>query len=429
LGMTITEKILALHSGVDRVSPGQIVEARIDIVYGHEVTTPPAIRILEENGLDEVFDPERIVLTPDHFVPNKDISSAELAKKLRDWARKHGIRHYFEVGEHGICHAIVPEKGFVWPGAVIVAGDSHTCTLGAFGAFATGIGSTDLAAAIHSGRLWFVVPPTLKFVLEGRLGKGVFSKDVILHIISKIGVDGASYKAMEFSGPIISSLSMDARMTICNMAIEAGAKNGIMEPDDETFLYIERHGGEGMVRRAKDMAVWSDPDAGYEAVYRWDLSDLEPLVAFPHIPSNVRTASEAESLRIRIDQAYLGSCTNGRLEDLEIAAEIMKGRRVAKGVRMIVVPATTEVWREAERRGLLEVFVDSGAAVSTPTCGACLGGHMGVLADGEVCISTTNRNFKGRMGHPGSQVFLASPATVAASAIAGYIVDPRGFMG
>lgn len=427
--MTITEKILAVHSGNKKVFPGQIVNAKIDIVYGHEVTTPPAIRILEENGIDRVFDPSRIVLTPDHFVPNKDISSADLVKRLRDWARKHGITNYFEVGEHGICHAIIPEKGFVWPGAVVVAGDSHTCTLGAFGAFATGIGSMDLAAALYSGELWFLVPPTIKFVLEGRLGEGVLSKDVILHVISKIGVDGASYKAMEFSGPIISSLSMDARMTICNMAVEAGAKNGIIEPDDETFSYLERNGGEELAKKGREMAVWSDPDALYEAVHRWDLSDLEPLVAFPHIPSNVRKASEAESMRIRIDQAYLGSCTNGRTEDLRVAAKIMKGRKVAKGVRMIVVPATTEIWREALKEGLLEIFVDSGAAVSTPTCGACLGGHMGVLADGEVCISTTNRNFKGRMGHPGSQVFLASPATVAASAIAGHIVDPRGLMG
>jgi len=416
--MTIVEKILAAHSGRDSVRPGEIVNAEIDVIMCHDVTAPPAISMLEEKGMDRVFDPERIVVTPDHFVPNKDIKSAELAKRLRDWVRRHNIRNYFEVGRHGICHAILPEKGFVLPGSTIICGDSHTCTLGALGAFAAGVGSTDLAAAIFSGKLWFKVPESMKFIVVGSLGEGVYSKDLILYILSRIGSDGALYRAMEFAGPAIEELSVEARMTITNMAIEAGAKTGIIEPDDKTIEYVR-------ARTSRDFTIYrSDEDATYSDVLEIDADSIEPMVAFPHLPSNGRPISEVKE-RIKIDQAYLGSCTNGRIEDLRIAAGILKGRRIAPGVRMIVVPATSDIWRQALDEGLFDIFYDAGCAISTPTCGACLGGHMGVLAEGERCISSTNRNFVGRMGHPKSEVYLASPATVAASAIRGYIADPR----
>ncbi len=416
--MTIVEKILAAHSGKDSVRPGEIVNAEIDVIMCHDVTTPPAISMLEEKGMDRVFDPEKIVVTPDHFVPNKDIKSADLARRLREWARRHNIRNYFEVGRHGICHAILPEKGFVLPGITIICGDSHTCTHGAFGAFSTGVGSTDLAAAIFSGKLWFKVPESMKFVVEGSLGDGVYSKDLILHILSRIGPDGALYEVMEFTGPVIGELSMEARMTITNMAIEGGAKTGIMEPDDKTIEYLEaRTSGSFEVYR-------SDEDATYSDVVEIDAGSIEPMVAFPHLPSNGRPVSRLDD-KIGIDQAYLGSCTNGRIEDLRIAAEILKGKSIAPGVRMIVVPATSDIWKQALDEGLFDIFYDAGCAVSTPTCGACLGGYMGILAEGERCISSTNRNFVGRMGHPKSEVYLASPATVAASAIRGYIADPR----
>lgn len=422
MSQTITQKILAKHCGKKEVKPGELINADVDIILCHDVTTPPAISMLKERGIDKVFDKKKIVVTPDHFVPNKDIQSAELAKRLRDWVKEHDIPNYYELGCHGVCHAILPEQGHVKPGAVIIGADSHTCTHGALGAFATGVGSTDLAAAIATGKLWFKVPTSLKMICNGELQEGVYTKDMILKIISEIGVDGALYKAVEFCGDVIDDSSVEARMTICNMAIEAGAKSGIIAPDKKTAEYVKKRSKE------KFEMITSDKDANYEKVYEWDFSDLEPVVAFPHLPSNVKTAREAQTENIKIDQAYLGSCTNGRIEDLRIAATILKGKKIAKGVRMIIVPATTEIWNDALKEGLFEIFTKAGATISTPTCGACLGGHMGVLASGERCISTTNRNFVGRMGHPKSEVYLASPATVAASAISGKITDPRTYM-
>jgi 3-isopropylmalate/(R)-2-methylmalate dehydratase large subunit len=417
MGMTITEKILAKHCGRDRVVPGELIEAKIDIVACHEVTTPPAIKMLEDRGLDQIFDPEKIVVTPDHFVPNKDIKSAQLAKRLREWVERHGIKNYFEIGRHGICHALLPEQGFVLPGTTIVCGDSHTCTLGALGAFAAGIGSTDLAAAILTGELWFKVPESIKLIVNGKLPPGVYSKDMIIYIISVIGVDGALYKVIEFTGPTINNLSVEARMTLTNMAIEAGAKTGIINPDKKVIQYVQ-------ARTKKQFEVYiSDEDAQYSETMEIDVSNLEPMVAFPYLPSNAKKISEIG--KVRIDQAYLGSCTNGRIEDLRIAAFIIKGKKVKNGVRAILVPATCKVWKQAMDEGLFDIFYDSGWVISTPTCGACLGGHMGVLAEGERCIASTNRNFVGRMGHPKSEVYLASPATVAASAITGIIQDPR----
>ncbi len=418
--MTITEKILAAHSGRETVRPGEIVEADIDIFMGHDVTTPPAISMLEEQGIDTVFDRERIVLVPDHFVPNKDIKSAELAKRLREFAHKHAIPHYFEVGRNGVCHAILPEKGFVLPGTTIVCPDSHTCTHGAFGAFSTGIGSTDAAAVLATGKLWFKVPESMRFVVSGTVPEGVYSKDIILSIIADIGVDGALYRAMEFSGPAISALSMEARMTVTNMAIEAGGKSGIIAADDKTDDYLR-----GRARKAYT-PVASDEDAAYVSEHMYDVSVLEPLVAVPHLPSNGRPARELAG--VRIDQVVIGSCTNGRIEDLRIAADLLEGNVVAPTVRALIIPASTEVWTDAMKEGLFEIFTDAGAAVSLPTCGPCLGGHMGILAKGERCVATTNRNFVGRMGHPESEVYLASPATAAASAIAGSIADPRDYL-
>ena len=417
MGMTITEKILAAHTGRDVVRPGELVTAQIDVVMCHDVTTPPAISMLEERNMDSVFDPEKIVVIPDHFVPNKDIKSAELAKRLREWVRRHGIGNYYEVGRNGVCHAVLPEDGWVLPGATIVAGDSHTCTHGALGAFSTGIGSTDLAAVIYSGELWFRVPETMKFVLNGSLKRGVYSKDVILEILRRIGVDGTNYMAMEFTGPVIDEMSVEARFTVTNMAIEAGGKNGIINPDEKTLDYVRQ-------RSDREFTVYSsDPDAEYAGVIEIDCSDLEPLVAFPHLPANGRKAKDAGD--VAIDQVYIGSCTNGRIEDLRIAAEILKGRKIADGMRCIVVPASTKIWRQANEEGLFDIFTDAECVVSAPTCGACLGGWMGVLASGERCVSTTNRNFVGRMGSPESEVYLASPATAAATALTGRITDPR----
>ncbi len=418
--MTITEKILAAHADRKEVRPGELIEARVDLVMCHDVTTPPAVAMLEERGMDRVFDPERIVVTPDHFVPNKDIRSAELAKRLREWVRRHGIKHYYEVGRHGICHALLPEEGFVKPGMVVVGADSHTCTYGALGAFSTGIGSTDLAAVLYSGRLWFRVPESMKVVLTGELPKGVYSKDVILEVIRRVGVDGARYMAMEFTGPLVETLSVDARLTMTNMAIEAGAKNGIIAPDEKVLCYVR-------ARTDEPFQVYtSDLDAEYARAVEVDVSSLEPLVAFPHLPSNGKPISEVGE--VHIDQVVIGSCTNGRLEDLRVAARILKGRKVAPYVRAIVIPATSRVWHSALKEGLLDIFIEAGCAVSTPTCGPCLGGHMGVLAEGERCASTTNRNFVGRMGHPKSEVYLVSPATAAASAVKGKIADPREFL-
>jgi 3-isopropylmalate/(R)-2-methylmalate dehydratase large subunit len=418
--MTITEKILAKAAGKDNIKAGDLVDAKIDVVMCHDVTTPPAISMLVEHGIDRVFDPEKIVVTPDHFQPAKDIKSAELHKRLDEWAKRHKIKYYYKLGRAGVCHALLPEQGHIRPGEVIVGGDSHTCTYGAFAAFSTGIGSTDTAAAIATGQLWFKVPASMKFVLNGSLGHGVYSKDVILAVIARIGTDGALYKAMEFVGPALSEMSMEARMTITNMAIEAGAKNGIIGFDDITKQYLDEH-----LRDKKEYTVFkSDSDAEYVATETFDCSEMEPMVAMPHLPSGGIPISQCE--KIKLDQAYIGSCTNGRMEDFRIAAKILKGKQTA--IRTLIVPTTPTIWKQAQDEGLFNIFYDAGCVISAPTCGACLGGFMGVLAKGEKCISTTNRNFVGRMGHPESEVYLASPATAAASAVEGKITDPRSFL-
>lgn len=418
--MTITEKILADHSGRDKVVPGEIVNAKLDLIVCHDVTTPPAVQMLRKLGINKVFDPTKILVTPDHFVPNKDIKSAELSKHLRQWREEQGIERYYEIGNHGICHAIAPEQGHVLPGMTIVCGDSHTTTMGALGTFASGVGSTDLAAALATGELWFKVPESMLFELNGSLPKGVYSKDIILYIISKIGVDGARYKTMEYRGTALKDLSMEARFTITNMAIEAGGKSGVMPVDEISENYVKE-------RSKESYKIYdSDDDAVYSEKFTIDVSALEPMVALPSLPSNGRYIGEVN--KVKMDQVYIGSCTNGRIEDLRIAASIMKGHKIAKNTRAIVVPATTEVWKTAMREGLLEIFADAGCVVSTATCGACLGGHMGVLGAEETCMSTTNRNFTGRMGSPTSQVYLASPATAAATAITGTITDPREFL-
>lgn len=420
MGMTITEKILAAHSGRDSVVPGEIVNAKIDLIVAHDVTTPPAVAMLRKLGINKVFDPSKILVTPDHFVPNKDIKSAELSKQLREWRIEQGIERYYEIGNHGICHAIAPEQGHVLPGQTIVCGDSHTTTMGALGTFSSGVGSTDLAAALATGELWFKVPESMLFELSGDLPFGVYSKDIILYIISKIGVDGARYRAMEYRGSGLKSLTMEARFTITNMAIEAGGKSGIMPADSIAEDYVK-------ARTKEPYTIYnSDADANYSERFSINLSELEPIVALPDLPSNGRFIGEIE--RTKMDQVYIGSCTNGRIEDLRIAAQIFKGNKVADGTRAIVVPATTEVWKTAMKEGLLEIFADAGCVVSTATCGACLGGHMGVLGAEETCLSTTNRNFVGRMGSPKSKVYLASPATAAATAITGTITDPREFL-
>jgi len=420
MGMTITEKILAKAAGKKKVTPGELIDAKIDIVMCVDVTTPPAISMLVEKGMDKVFDREKIVVTPDHFQPAKDIKSAELHKRLDEWAKRHRIKHYYKIGRAGVCHALLPEQGHIRPGEVIIGPDSHTCTYGAFAAFSTGVGSTDTAAAIATGQLWFKVPASIKFVLKGSLPKGVYSKDVILAVIARIGVDGALYKAMEFTGPALAEMSMEARMTITNMAIEAGAKNGISGFDETAKKYLDEH-----LRGKKNYTVYeSDKDAEYKQVVEIDCSKLEPMVALPHLPSNGVPIGKCAGKAM--DQAYIGSCTNGRIEDLRIAAKIFKGKKVA--IRTIVVPATPVIWKQAMDEGLFDIFYDAGCVIAAPTCGACLGGFMGVLAEGEKCISTTNRNFVGRMGHPKSEVYLASPATAAASAIEGKLTDPRKYM-
>jgi 3-isopropylmalate/(R)-2-methylmalate dehydratase large subunit len=420
MGMTITEKILAAHSGRDSIVPGEIVNAKIDLIVCHDVTTPPAVEMLRKLGINKIFDPTKVLVTPDHFVPNKDIKSAELSKQLREWRIEQKIERYYEIGNHGICHAIAPEQGHVLPGQTIVCGDSHTTTMGALGTFATGVGSTDLAAALATGELWFKTPESMLFELNGDLPFGVYSKDIILYIISKIGVDGARYKAMEYRGSGLKSLTMEARFTITNMAIEAGGKSGIMPADSVSEDYVK-------ARTSEPYKIYnSDEDAKYSDRHTINIDQLEPMVALPSLPSNGRFIGEIE--RTKMDQVYIGSCTNGRIEDLRIAAQIFKGHKVADGTRAIVVPATTEVWKMAMREGLLEIFADAGCVVSTATCGACLGGHMGVLGADETCLSTTNRNFVGRMGSPKSKVYLASPATAAATAITGTITDPREFL-
>jgi 3-isopropylmalate/(R)-2-methylmalate dehydratase large subunit len=420
MAMTITEKILSKAAGKDKVIPSQVVDAKIDMVMCHEVTTPAAISMLVENGIDKVFDREKIIVTPDHFQPAKDIKSAELHKRLDDWAKRHRIKYYYKIGRAGVCHALLPEQGHIRPGEVIVGGDSHSCTYGAFAAFGTGIGSTDLAAAIATGKLWFKVPKSIKFVLNGSLEAGVYSKDVILAIIARIGTDGALYKAMEFTGPVLKEMSMEARMTITNMANEAGAKNGIIGFDETTKKYLDEH-----LRGKKNYTVYeSDKDAKYEQVVEFDCSKLEPMVALPHLPSNGKKISDCAG--IKMDQAYIGSCTNGRIEDLRIAAGILKGKKVA--IRTIIVPATPEIWKQAMDENLFDIFYEASCVIAAPTCGACLGGFMGILAAGEKCISTTNRNFVGRMGHPRSEVYLASPATAAASAVEGKLADARKYL-
>ena len=419
-GSTLAEKILAAHSGKERVSPGEFLNVRVDLVLANDITAPIAIREFERTGVKTVFDPKRVVMVPDHFVPNKDIPSAEQTKMMRQFALEQGLV-YFEVGRMGIEHVLLPEQGLVLPGDVVVGADSHTCTYGALGAFATGMGSTDIASAMASGEIWMKVPPTIKFVYHDRTKKWVGGKDLILHTIGDIGVDGALYAAMEFSGEAIAGLSMDGRFTMANMAIEAGAKAGLFRVDEKTLAYIEP--------RAKRPYVIYEPDedAHYESVIEYDASNIEPQVAFPHLPSNTKPISQVGE--VKIDQAVIGSCTNGRIEDLEIAAAVLKGRQVHPNVRLIIIPGTQEVYLEAMRRGLIETFVQAGGAVSTPTCGPCLGGYMGVLATGERCISTTNRNFVGRMGSPDSEVYLASPAVAVASAVAGRIAGPEEVLG
>ncbi len=421
MGMTITEKILAAHAGKERVTPGELVNCRLDLVLANDITAPVAINEFEKLGLDRVFDPTRVVLVPDHFTPNKDIKSAEQSKRVREFARKFGIANYFEVGRMGIEHCLLPEQGLVVPGDCVIGADSHTCTYGALGAFATGVGSTDLAAGMATGECWFKVPESMKFVFHGKLRPWVTGKDLILHCIADIGVDGARYRSMEFTGDAIKALSLEGRLTMCNMAIEAGAKNGIVSPDEKTQLYIKE--------RAKRPYRFytSDPDAHYVEVRQYDASLIEPQVAFPHLPENARPVSEAQG--VAIDQVVIGSCTNGRIEDLRIAAYILKGRKVHPNIRLIVIPGTQEIYLQALREGLLEIFVEAGGAVSTPTCGPCLGGHMGILAKGERALATTNRNFVGRMGHPESEVYLAGPAVAAASAVTGCITHPKEVVG
>lgn len=415
--MTMAEKILAAHAGLDEVVPGQLIECNLDLVLSNDVTAPIAIKEFKELGLEKVFDCEKIALVPDHYVPNKDIKSAEQAKVVRDFAHEQGITHYYEVGCMGVEHALLPEQGVVVPGDLIIGSDSHTCTYGALGAFATGVGSTDAAVGYATGRAWFKVPESLLFNIEGELKPGVTGKDIILHIIGMIGVDGALYQAMEFRGSAISSLSMEGRMTISNMAIEAGGKAGLIEVDDITREYLD-----GRAERPY-VEYHSDPDAQYAHVYNIDAADIVPTVAFPHLPSNTRPASEARD--ITIDQAIIGSCTNGRIEDMRAAAEVLKGHKVNPNVRCIVIPATQLVYRQCIEEGLTDIFLDANCAVSTPTCGPCLGGYMGILAAGERSIATTNRNFVGRMGDPTSEVYLASPAVAAASAVLGHIGLPE----
>jgi 3-isopropylmalate/(R)-2-methylmalate dehydratase large subunit len=415
MGANLAEKILAAHSGRDKVSPGEFLNVRVDLVMANDITAPIAIREFERIGVSEVFDPERVVMVADHFVPNKDIPSAEQAKLMRGFARGHGVK-YFEVGSGGIEHVLLPEQGLVLPGDVVVGADSHTCTYGALGAFATGMGSTDIACAMATGEIWMKVPPAIKLVYHGRAKKWVSGKDLILYTIGDIGVDGALYAAMEFGGEAIDALSMDSRFTVANMAIEAGAKAGLFRVDNRTRAYLKD-------RAQRPYKTYKpDEDAHYQEVIEYDVSQIEPQVAFPHMPSNTRPISDVGE--VRIDQAVIGSCTNGRIEDLQTAADVLEWRKVHPEVRLIVIPGSQQVYLEAMRRGLIEIFIRAGAAVSTPTCGPCLGGYMGVLAAGEKCISTTNRNFLGRMGSPDSEVYLSNPAVAAASAILGRIGGP-----
>lgn len=419
MGMTMTQKILAAHAGLERVTAGQLIEADLDLVLGNDITTPVAIKEFKRIGAEQVFDKEKVVIVPDHFAPNKDIKSAEQCKFIRDFAREKEIVNFFEVGQMGIEHALLPEKGLVVSGNVVIGADSHTCTYGALGAFATGVGSTDMACGMATGKAWFKVPSAIKFNLIGKPSKYVSGKDVILHIIGRIGVDGALYKSMEFSGEGLKNLSMDSRLSMANMAIEAGAKNGIFAVDEKTLEFCKAHS-------AKTPVVYeADADAEYDEEYTIDLSKIRPTVAFPHLPENTKTVDEIKAEEVKIDQVVIGSCTNGRMEDLRIARDILKGRKVHPSVRCIVIPGTQKIYLQAIVEGIVTDLVEAGCAFSTPTCGPCLGGHMGILAAGERCVSTTNRNFVGRMGHVDSEVYLASPATAAASAITGYITNPE----
>ncbi len=417
MGMTMTQKILAAHAGLDHVAAGQLINARLDMVLANDITGPVSINEFDKAGFDSVFDRRRVSLVMDHFTPNKDIKSAEQCKKCRTFAKRFDLENFYDVGEMGIEHALLPEKGLVCAGEAIIGADSHTCTYGALGAFSTGVGSTDLAAGIATGEAWFKVPPAIRFNLTGQLSEFVSGKDVILHIIGLIGVDGALYKSMEFTGPGVASLSMEDRLCICNMAIEAGGKNGIFPVDDITKEYMKD-------RVSRPYTVYeADADAEYEQTYEINLSEIRPTVSFPHLPENTRTIDEVGD--IPIDQVVIGSCTNGRLSDMKAAAEILKGRHVAKGVRAIIIPATQQVYKDSIHAGYIDIFLDAGCIVSTPTCGPCLGGHMGILAAGERCVATTNRNFVGRMGDTTSEVYLASPAVAAASAVAGKISGPE----
>jgi len=417
MGMTMTQKILAAHAGLSKVEAGQLIEADLDLVLGNDITSPVAIKEMDKMKVDGVFDKDKIALVPDHFVPNKDIKSAEHCKCVREFAYRNQITNYFEVGQMGIEHALLPEKGLTVAGDVIIGADSHTCTYGALGAFSTGVGSTDMAAGMATGKAWFKVPGAIKFELSGSLPEWVSGKDLILHIIGMIGVDGALYKSMEFTGEGVKSLSMDDRFTIANMAIEAGAKNGIFPVDELAIAYMNEHS-------TKKYTVYeADEDAVYDEVYKINLNELRPTIAFPHLPENTKTIDEITE-DVKIDQVVIGSCTNGRIDDLRCAAKVLKGRKVANGIRCIVIPATQAIYLQAMEEGLLKTFIEAGAVVSTPTCGPCLGGYMGILAAGERCVATTNRNFVGRMGHVDSEIYLASPAVAAASAVAGKISCP-----
>jgi 3-isopropylmalate/(R)-2-methylmalate dehydratase large subunit len=410
---TITEKIIAAHAGVKTVHPGQLIEAKIDLALANDITAPIAIEVFYKAGAKKVFDPKKVVLVPDHFVPNKDIAAAEQCRQMRIFAQEQKLLYYFELGEMGIEHALLPEKGLVLPGDLVIGADSHTCTYGALGAFATGMGSTDLGAAMITGRTWLKVPETIKLVYRGKPRPWVTGKDLILYTIGDLGVDGARYQAMEFSGPALVNLSMADRFTMANMAIEAGAKNGIFEPDEKTIAYVKERS------KKTGRLIHSDLRAEYKETRTYNLGEIEPQVAFPHLPENARPISKVG--KVPIDQAVIGSCTNGRLEDLRIAAKVLEGRKIAKGVRLIIIPATPWIYRQALVEGLFEVFLEAGGVISTPTCGPCLGGYMGILAQGERAIATTNRNFVGRMGHPKSEVYLAGPAIAAASAVLGVI--------
>ena len=417
MGMTMTQKILAAHAGLESVKAGQLIEAKLDLVLGNDVTTPVAIKEFNKIGVDKVFDKDKVAIVPDHFTPNKDIKSAEHCKLVREFAHCKEVTNYFEVGQMGIEHCLLPEKGLVVPGDVVIGADSHTCTYGALGAFSTGVGSTDMAVGMARGVAWFKVPSALKFVLKNKPAKWVSGKDIILHIIGMIGVDGALYKSMEFAGDGLQYLTMDDRFTIANMAIEAGGKNGIFPVDDKTIEYVKEHSNKEWTK------FEADEDAEYDAVYEIDLSKLRPTIAFPHLPENTKTVDEAKCLEM--DQVVIGSCTNGRISDMRIAAQVLKGKKINPNIRAIILPGTQKVWLQCVEEGLAQIFVEAGCVFSTPTCGPCLGGHMGILAKGERALSTTNRNFIGRMGHPESEVYLASPAVAAASAITGKITDPE----